>query len=106
MPRFGDGYSGNRRCRRCGTSRPRTFSGKSTAYFAEFRFHGQIILARLDLKYRHHFSTFAYMTQDELKQAVARAAVEYVVDGEIVGVGTGSTANFFIDELSKIRSRI
>lgn len=46
------------------------------------------------------------MTQDELKQAVARAAIEYVVDGEIVGVGTGSTANFFIDELGKIKHRI
>lgn len=46
------------------------------------------------------------MTQDELKQAVARAAIEYVVNGEIVGVGTGSTANFFIDELSKIKNRI
>ena len=40
------------------------------------------------------------MTQDELKQAVARAAIDYVVDGEIIGVGTGSTANFFIDELA------
>lgn len=46
------------------------------------------------------------MTQDELKQAVARAAIEYVVEGEIVGVGTGSTANFFIDELAKIKERI
>jgi len=46
------------------------------------------------------------MTQDELKQAVARAAIEYVVDGEIIGVGTGSTANFFIDELAKIKHRI
>ena len=46
------------------------------------------------------------MTQDELKQAVARAAIDYVVDGEIVGVGTGSTANFFIDELGKIKQRI
>ena len=46
------------------------------------------------------------MTQDELKQAVARAAIDYVVDGEIVGVGTGSTANFFIDELGKIKDRI
>ncbi|MDY7578082.1 ribose-5-phosphate isomerase RpiA [Herbaspirillum sp. RTI4] len=46
------------------------------------------------------------MTQDELKQAVARAAIEYVVAGEIVGVGTGSTANFFIDELAKIKDRI
>ena len=46
------------------------------------------------------------MTQDELKQAVARAALDYVVDGEIIGVGTGSTANFFIDELAKIKHRI
>lgn len=46
------------------------------------------------------------MTQDELKQAVARAAIDYVVDGQIVGVGTGSTANFFIDELGKIKDRI
>lgn len=46
------------------------------------------------------------MTQDELKQAVARAALNYVVDGAIIGVGTGSTANFFIDELGKIKERI
>jgi ribose 5-phosphate isomerase A len=46
------------------------------------------------------------MTQDELKQAVARTAIDYVVDGEIIGVGTGSTANFFIDELGKIKDRI
>jgi ribose 5-phosphate isomerase A len=46
------------------------------------------------------------MTQDELKQAVAIKAIDYVVDGEIIGVGTGSTANFFIDELAKIKHRI
>jgi ribose 5-phosphate isomerase A len=46
------------------------------------------------------------MTQDELKQAVARAAIDYVPEGEIIGVGTGSTANFFIDELGKIKGRI
>ena len=46
------------------------------------------------------------MTQDELKQAVARAAIHYVVANEIVGVGTGSTANFFIDELAKIKHQI
>jgi ribose 5-phosphate isomerase A len=44
------------------------------------------------------------MTQDELKQAVARAAIAYV-EGDIIGVGTGSTANFFIDELAKIKDR-
>ena len=46
------------------------------------------------------------MTQDELKLAVARAAIDYVVDGAYIGVGTGSTANFFIDELAKISHRI
>ena len=46
------------------------------------------------------------MTQDALKLAVARAALEYVVDGSIVGVGTGSTADFFIDELARMRARI
>lgn len=44
------------------------------------------------------------MTQDELKQAVARAAIDYVPQG-IIGVGTGSTANFFIDELAKVKGR-
>lgn len=46
------------------------------------------------------------MTQDELKQAVAKEAVKYVVEDAIVGVGSGSTANYFIDELAKIKSRI
>ena len=46
------------------------------------------------------------MTQDELKKAVGRAAITHVVEGGIVGVGTGSTANFFIDALAEIRHRI
>ena len=46
------------------------------------------------------------MTQDELKQAVARAAIEHVPTGGVIGVGTGSTANYFIDELGKIKHRI
>ena len=46
------------------------------------------------------------MTQDELKRAVAAAAIQYVPVGSIVGVGTGSTANFFIDELAKIKHKI
>src|SRR5688500_20091287 len=45
------------------------------------------------------------MTQDEMKQAAARAAIAYVTEG-IVGVGTGSTANCFIAELGKIRHRV
>ena len=40
------------------------------------------------------------MTQDELKKAVAWAALDYVEDGSIVGVGTGSTVNHFIDALA------
>jgi ribose 5-phosphate isomerase A len=46
------------------------------------------------------------MNQDELKQAVGRAALEYVPDNCIVGVGTGSTANCFIDALATIKGRI
>jgi ribose 5-phosphate isomerase A len=53
----------------------------------------------------HSSSLLHIMTQDELKQAVARAAINYV-EGDIIGVGTGSTANFFIDELAKIKDRI
>lgn len=41
-----------------------------------------------------------------MKQAVAKAAIEYVIPGTIIGVGTGSTANFFIDELAKIKGKI
>jgi len=46
------------------------------------------------------------MTQDEQKKAVAVAAIEYIPAGAVVGVGTGSTANFFIDELAKIKHKI
>jgi len=46
------------------------------------------------------------MTQDDLKRAVAAAAIEYVPADCIVGVGTGSTANFFIDELAKIKNKL
>ncbi|MDH5435870.1 MAG: ribose-5-phosphate isomerase RpiA [Gammaproteobacteria bacterium] len=46
------------------------------------------------------------MTQDEMKKAVADAALEYVESGMIVGVGTGSTANFFIDGLAKLKGKI
>jgi len=45
------------------------------------------------------------MNQDELKQAAAKAAIAYVEDG-VIGVGTGSTANYFIAELAKIKGRI
>jgi len=45
------------------------------------------------------------MTQDELKQAVARAAIAYVPVGGVIGVGTGSTANYFIAELGKIKHK-
>jgi len=46
------------------------------------------------------------MNQDELKLAVAKEAIKYVVEDAIVGVGTGSTADRFIDELAKIKNRI
>jgi ribose 5-phosphate isomerase A len=46
------------------------------------------------------------MTQDELKALVGQAALRYVVPGELVGVGTGSTVNHFIDALATIRSTI
>lgn len=46
------------------------------------------------------------MTQDQLKRDVAKAAMAYVEEGTIIGVGTGSTANFFIDELGKIAHAI
>ncbi len=46
------------------------------------------------------------MTQDELKQAVANAALHYVEADSIVGVGTGSTARFFIEALSEIKTSI
>jgi ribose 5-phosphate isomerase A len=46
------------------------------------------------------------VTQDEQKQAVAREAIKYVVDDAWIGVGSGSTANYFIDELAKIKWRI
>ena len=46
------------------------------------------------------------MTQDELKQKVAEAALKYVVDDAVVGVGSGSTVNLFIDALASIKGRI
>ena len=59
------------------------------------------------------FSGFSLMTtsaaplsQDELKTLVGQAALQYVVAGEIVGVGTGSTVNKFIDALATIKEQI
>jgi len=46
------------------------------------------------------------MTQDELKALVGQAALQYVVAGQIVGVGTGSTVNKFIDALASMKDRI
>ncbi len=46
------------------------------------------------------------MDREEQKRAAARAAIEQVPEGEIIGVGTGSTANHFIDALGGIKSRI
>jgi ribose 5-phosphate isomerase A len=46
------------------------------------------------------------MTQDELKQQVAQAALKYVVEDSVVGVGSGSTVFLFIEFLSKIKHKI
>ena len=46
------------------------------------------------------------MTQDEMKQAAAKAALAFVPDDGIIGVGTGSTANYFIAELGRIKNRL
>jgi ribose 5-phosphate isomerase A len=46
------------------------------------------------------------MTRDELKRTVAREAIKHVVEDAVIGVGTGSTADFFIDELAKMKNRI
>ncbi len=46
------------------------------------------------------------MQADEMKRAAAKAALDYVPDGAVIGVGTGSTANCFIDELIGRRERI
>ena len=45
------------------------------------------------------------LTQDQLKKQVADAAIDYIKSG-IIGVGTGSTANYFIDALAKIKHKI
>ncbi|MDF0606392.1 ribose-5-phosphate isomerase RpiA [Neisseriaceae bacterium TC5R-5] len=46
------------------------------------------------------------LTQDQLKLAVAKKALEFVPDDCIIGVGTGSTVNLFIEELATIKGRI
>lgn len=46
------------------------------------------------------------MTQDEQKRAAAKAAIQYIPAGCIIGVGTGSTANYFIDELAGIKQNL
>ncbi len=46
------------------------------------------------------------MSPDEKKKAAAMAAIEYIEDDSIVGVGTGSTVNYFIDQLAEIKNRI
>lgn len=46
------------------------------------------------------------MTQDDKKKAAAKAALKYVKDGSIVGVGTGSTVNYFIDALADLKHEL
>ncbi len=46
------------------------------------------------------------MSQDDLKRAAAEAALDYIEPGSIVGVGTGSTVNYFIDALARVKHKI
>ncbi len=46
------------------------------------------------------------MTVDEMKKAAAEAALDYINNGDVVGVGTGSTANHFIDVLGRVKGKI
>ena len=46
------------------------------------------------------------MNQDQLKQQAALAALSFIPDDAVIGVGTGSTVNYFIDALSTIKGRI
>ena len=46
------------------------------------------------------------MSQDAMKKSVAEAALKYVEAGTVIGIGTGSTANFFIDALAEIKHKI
>jgi len=46
------------------------------------------------------------MKKDDMKKAVAEAALEYINFGDIVGVGTGTTVNFFIDALASMKGKI
>jgi hypothetical protein len=52
------------------------------------------------------FSIGSIMTQDEMKKAAGWAALKYGVPGTIVGVGTGSTVNHFIDALATMKDQI
>ena len=51
-------------------------------------------------------STSPLMSQDQLKALVGRAALAYVVPGQVLGVGTGSTVNHFIDALAELKDQI
>ena len=46
------------------------------------------------------------MSTDDQKKAAAEAAIEYINNGDIIGVGTGSTANHFIDALPAVRGKL
>lgn len=46
------------------------------------------------------------MNQDDKKRAAAEAALDYIVPGEVLGVGTGSTVNYFIDRLADLRDKV
>ncbi len=46
------------------------------------------------------------MTPDEMKRAAAEAALDYIEVGTVIGIGTGSTANYFIDALARVKGKV
>lgn len=64
------------------------------------------ISVKMLVHYKFFMEFLNRMTQDELKKQVAKAAIEYVKDVGIIGVGTGSTVNHFIDFLAGIKQDI
>ena len=73
--------------------------------YRDFHLHGIFPLVSGIMR-RRNLKVEEKMNQDEMKKAAAAAAIEYVESGSIVGIGTGSTANHFIDLLADIKGKI
>ena len=46
------------------------------------------------------------MTQEQQKKTAAEAALDFIEVGDVIGVGTGSTTNYFIDALGKVKGKL